>query len=101
MNTQDNTWGLPREMIPWGPTIDPGRCRGSGECVRFCPNNVFEFDAPGGHARVAHFHECTVLCSNCIVVCPNAAISFPSQDEFLDRIQESRRQQDNRTAPCP
>ncbi len=34
MTTEENTWGLPRERIPWGPTIDPTRCRGSGECAR-------------------------------------------------------------------
>ena len=91
MNTFDNTWGLPRDLIPWGPTIDPARCRGSGECVRFCPNNVFEFDAPSGRARVADFHQCTVLCNNCIAVCPNAAISFPDQDAFLDTVSELRK----------
>ncbi len=92
MTTEENTWGLPRELIPWGPTIDATRCRGSGECVRFCPNNVFELDEAGGQARVARFHQCTVLCSNCVAVCPNGAISFPSQDEFLDRVQELRGQ---------
>ena len=29
MNTSDNTWGLPRDLIPWGPKIDPARCLGS------------------------------------------------------------------------
>ena len=95
MTTEENNWGLPRELIPWGPTIEAGRCRGSGECVRFCPNNVFEFEASSGHARVAHFHQCTVLCNNCVTVCPNGAISFPGQDEFLDRVQELRQQQGN------
>ncbi len=98
MTTEENTWGLPRERIPWGPTIDPTRCRGSGECVRFCPNNVFELDKPSGQARVARFHQCTVLCSNCVAVCPNGAISFPSQDEFLDRVQKLREQEAKSTS---
>jgi NAD-dependent dihydropyrimidine dehydrogenase PreA subunit len=92
MIAEESTWGLPRELIPWGPTVDPGRCRGSGECVRFCPNSVYELDAAEGRARVAHFYQCVVLCNNCVAVCPNGAISFPSQDEFLDRVQELRRQ---------
>ena len=100
MSTDESNWGVPREMIPWGPTIDPARCRGSGECVRFCPNNVFEFDAPIGHARVARFHQCTVLCNNCVAVCPNGAISFPSQDEFLDRVQELRRERSGPNLKC-
>jgi NAD-dependent dihydropyrimidine dehydrogenase PreA subunit len=91
MNTSDNTWGLPRDLIPWGPTIDSTRCRGSGECVNFCPNSVFEFDATAHRAKVAHFYQCTVLCNNCVTVCPNGAISFPSQDEFLDTVSELRK----------
>jgi len=79
MNIDESTWGLPRELIPWGPTIDSARCRGSGECVRFCPNNVYEFEESIRQARVAHFHQCTVMCNNCVAVCPNGAISFPDQ----------------------
>ncbi len=91
MSTDENNWGLPRELIPWGPTIDASRCRGSGECVKFCPNSVYELAAGEGRARVAHFHRCVVLCNNCVAVCPNGAISFPSQDEFLDAVQEVKR----------
>ena len=58
MTTEENTWGLPRELIPWGPTIDAARCRGSAECVRYCANNVFEQDTPNGPTRVARFHQC-------------------------------------------
>ena len=89
--TETTQWGLPRELIPRGPTIDPARCQGTGECVRFCPNTVFEFDASTGHAHVARFHQCTVLCGNCVVVCPYWAISFPSQDEFLDAMSALRK----------
>ncbi len=102
MSNLDNSWGLPRELIPWGPTIDPARCRGSGECVRFCPNNVYEVDAPGGHARVARFHQCVVLCNNCVTVCPNGAISFPEQDVFLDVVSKLRKQaRENQRAAGP
>ena len=87
MSTEESEWGLPRELIPWGPTIDASRCRGSGECVKFCPNSVYEFEAAIGRARVARYHQCVVLCNNCVSVCPNGAISFPSQDEFLDAVQ--------------
>jgi len=41
---------------------------------------------------VAHFHQCVVLCNNCVAICPNGSISFPNQDEFLDRVQELRRE---------
>jgi len=92
MNTTDS-WGLPRESIPWGPTVDPARCRGTGECVKFCPNNVFEWDAVMSRARVARFHQCVVLCNNCVTICSNGAISFPDENQFLDAIEAARRQQ--------
>ncbi len=98
MNTPDDTWGLPRELIPWGPTIDPARCRGAGECVKFCPNGVYELDPAEGRARVAHFHRCVVLCNNCVAVCPNGAISFLSQDAFLDALQAVKRKQGAQSA---
>ena len=91
MNTDENTWGLPRELIPWGPTVDPSRCRGSGECVRFCPNNVYEFEESTRKARVANYHQCTVMCCNCVAVCPNGAISFPEPEQFLDAVQAIKR----------
>ena len=58
VNTPGNTWGLPRELLPWGLTIDAARCRDSAECGRSCTNNVFEQDTPNGPTRVARFHPC-------------------------------------------
>lgn len=87
MNTDENTWGLPRKLVPWGPTVDSNRCCGSGECVRFCPNDVYEFEASTRRARVVNFHQRTVMRSNCVAVCPNGAISFPEPDQFLDAVQ--------------
>ena len=102
MSTDESNWGVPREMIPWGPMIDATRCRGSGECVKFCPNSVYEFDAAEGRARVAHFHQCVVLCNNCVAVCPNGAISFPSRDEFLDALQAvKQRSRDHKPGDLP
>ncbi len=95
MSQEEYDWGLPREQIPWGPTIHPARCRGSGECVKFCPNGVYELDAAKARARVAHFYQCTAMCSNCVSVCSNGAISFPSQDEFLDAVQAVKRRSRN------
>jgi len=100
MSTEESNWGLPRELIPWGPTIDARRCRGRGECVKFCPNSVYEVDAAERRARVAHFQQCVVLCNNCVAVCSNGAISFPSQDEFLDRVQELRRERRGPNLKC-
>ena len=70
--------------------------------MRFCPNSVYESDASEGRARVAHFYQCVVLCNNCVSVCPNGAISFPSQDEFLDALQAvKQRSRDHKPSDLP
>ncbi|HIP97366.1 MAG TPA: ferredoxin family protein [Anaerolineae bacterium] len=35
---------IPREEIPWWPTIDYDACAGCRECYEFCPNDVFDWD---------------------------------------------------------
>ena len=35
---------VPREKIPWFPTIDVDACIGDQECVKFCKNDVFVWD---------------------------------------------------------
>ncbi|MGK2907830.1 MAG: 4Fe-4S dicluster domain-containing protein [Desulfuromonadales bacterium] len=44
--------GIPREKIPWYPTIDTEKCSGCRTCIDFCRNNVLEFDAELQKARV-------------------------------------------------
>ena len=34
--------GVPREKIPWAPTIDYAKCDFCMECDEFCPHQVFE-----------------------------------------------------------
>ena len=34
--------GVPREKIPWFPTIDYEKCTSCMECDTFCPHRVFE-----------------------------------------------------------
>lgn len=36
--------GIPREEIPWFPTIDAEKCIGCRECVAICKNGVLAFD---------------------------------------------------------
>ena len=39
----DSTFmGVPREKIPWFPTIDYEKCNYCMECDKFCPHRVFE-----------------------------------------------------------
>lgn len=74
------TWrGIPREQVPWFPTLYADRCDGCGRCLSFCPNGVFELSPEGDKAIVAAPLKCEVGCSACAAICPPRAIVFPSQ----------------------
>lgn len=71
------TWlGIPREEIPWYPTIDAVKCTGCRACVDFCRNDVLEFDEAAGTTKVKHPFNCVVECSACERLCPEGAITF-------------------------
>ena len=83
------TWrGIPREEIPWYPTIDPGVCTGRRTCVDFCKNDVLEFDEAAGKSRVNNPYNCIVECSTCAKLCPEGAIRFPDEATFSAFIKE-------------
>ena len=84
-----NDWrGIPREKIPWFPTIDATKCVGCRTCVEFCHNGVLEFDEEQQKAHVRGPYNCVVECSTCGRLCSADAISFPDQKEFTDTIRE-------------
>jgi len=80
--------GIPREEIPWFPTIDEEKCIGCRACVEFCPNEVLEFDEEAEKARVKYPYNCVVECKACAKLCPVDAISFPKEKEFSALIKE-------------
>ncbi|RLC79117.1 MAG: hypothetical protein DRI61_08580 [Chloroflexi bacterium] len=72
------TWqGLPREQIPWFPTVYEDLCNGCHKCVEFCPYGVFEWDKDKNVPLVTNPWNCLVGCSSCADVCPPGAIKFP------------------------
>ena len=81
---------LPREKIPWFPSINHDLCKGSKECLAFCPSSVFVWDEASAHVIVANPFNCTVGCSNCVQICPNQAISFPDMEEFAATLKRLR-----------
>lgn len=77
--------GIPRERIPWFPTIDADKCVGCFECVDFCRHGVYEADGEENRARVARPYECMVYCAKCRDRCDAGAISFPER-EAIDAV---------------
>lgn len=81
---------IPRELIPWFPTVDCGICTGDQECLNFCKNEVFEWDEAHNHPLVKNPYNCVVGCQACINVCPVQAISFPSKEELRETLRRLR-----------
>ena len=69
--------GVPREQVPWFPTIDAGKCTGCKTCVEFCSHHVYAWDEAAGRSRVAEPFQCVVGCSSCSHQCQEGAITFP------------------------
>jgi len=73
--------GIPREKIPWRPTVDPDKCIGCGECLSTCPNEVYVMNEELGRVEVVNPGNCVVLCDKCAEFCEQGAISFPDVRE--------------------
>jgi NAD-dependent dihydropyrimidine dehydrogenase PreA subunit len=79
---------VPREEIPWYPTIKPDLCNGCGDCKVLCKPGVFELGPPDptGVQRpklvVANPYKCLVLCTRCVPICTSGAITLPPAEEF-------------------
>ena len=75
---QYGSWkGVPREQIPWHPTLDGEKCIGCRKCFEFCSHGVYTWDAAADRPVVAEPFHCVVGCSNCMHQCEEGAISFP------------------------
>jgi NAD-dependent dihydropyrimidine dehydrogenase PreA subunit len=85
--------GIPREEIPWYPTIDQSACTGCGACVETCPNGVLAISGDRGKAEVVQAYQCVVLCDKCARFCPSGAISFPDTAEMKRTLVERMRKQ--------
>ncbi|HVC95475.1 MAG TPA: ferredoxin family protein [Pirellulales bacterium] len=70
--------GIPRDQIPWFPTVDPETCIGCQLCYITCGRNVFEMH--DAHALAVDPMNCAVGCTTCANICPTNAIAFPRLD---------------------
>lgn len=84
--------GIPRNLIPWFPSVDVARCKGCSTCVKACKHEVFAYDSTGRHALVANPYSCEVFCQSCMFQCNEEAISFPDKSQVKERIKKLREQ---------
>jgi len=80
---------VPREEIPWFPTISEEKCSKCMTCVSFCQHGVYE--EIEGEPRVAKPFNCIVGCTGCEPQCPEKAISFPSMKETSELLKNLRK----------
>ena len=81
---------VPREKIPWFPTIGAGACTGCRVCLEFCQHGVFAWDAQDHVVRVEAPFHCLVGCNGCEDKCAAGAITFPDQETISDLIKKIR-----------
>ncbi len=77
MSKYGNWQGIPRENVPWYPTIDTDKCKACKECFNFCSHKVYSWDEKQNNPRLAEPFYCVVGCSTCAGLCKEGAISFP------------------------
>lgn len=79
MSGDKKTWhGIPRDEIPWKPTVDSEACIGCQLCYVTCGRGVYEIRDSVAVPVAAM--KCVVGCSTCGNVCPTGAITFPPLD---------------------
>lgn len=86
--------GIPREEIPWFPTIDADLCSSCGSCLDFCTNGVFVQGDTS--VQVVNPYNCVVGCDACARDCPTGAISFPDKRELIQQLRQLREVYSNR-----
>lgn len=84
------TWqGIPREQIPWFPTVSVQLCNGCGKCIEICPKEVFKMTEEQVVEVVEPF-ACIVGCCFCKSACDPQAILMP-QKSMLDQYRHGQR----------
>ncbi len=78
--------GIPREKIPWYPTVIEEKCIGCKLCFVTCGRNVFNFDLERNKPVVENPYHCMVGCTTCATICPSSAIVFP-QKKVIEQVE--------------
>jgi NAD-dependent dihydropyrimidine dehydrogenase PreA subunit len=86
---------VPRESIPWYPTVNVDACTGDRACIDFCKNAVFRWDEEGNYPVVEHPYNCVLGCSTCSEICPAEAITFPTLQALRETMRKLRAEMDS------
>jgi len=78
MENKESWHGVDRTLIDWHPAIDLGKCTGCGMCLLTCGNDVFRMSKALNRPLVQNPGKCVIGCTTCGKLCPESAISFPS-----------------------
>lgn len=89
--TEQNWHGIPRDKIPWYPTINYEKCVSCGKCIDYCTLGTYEFKEEEKKPIVANPNNCVVLCSGCDSICPTGAINHPSKKQTQEIIRGLRK----------
>ena len=81
---------VPREKIPWFPSIDEEKCDGCRACFKFCQHGVYAWDEKSNIVKVVQPFGCVVGCSGCQSLCAAGAISFPDLEAVHGIIRKLR-----------
>lgn len=93
------TGPIPREKIPWFPSIDHDLCTGDQECFNFCKNGVFTWDDENQRPIVQNPYNCVVGCQACMNICPTGAITFPGKEELRQAMKRLRAEMEHEPTP--
>ena len=80
--------GLPRNEIPWFPTINYDLCISCGACMDFCDHEVYKKE--DDKIIVANPFNCVVGCKSCYSECNSGALSFPTKEELAKILNTLR-----------
>lgn len=81
---------IPREKIPWFPSVETEKCTGCRICLEYCSYGVYAWDETKKTVRVERPYACITGCSGCKGLCPAGAISFPDLEEIAALIRRLR-----------
>ena len=69
---------VPREQIPWYPTIDVEKCTGCRTCFEFCSHGTYGWDDSAEKPVVENPFNCVVGCSGCAPAVPEWGHNVPA-----------------------